>query len=173
MRTPSKRKGAYTITQDLVKELFTYKDGKLYWKDHSGGRSKKGKEAGCVNGLGYRQIAVNKKTCLAHRLIWLYFNGKYPESIDHINQDREDNRIENLRDVSAATNNRNMRISSRNTSGYTGVTWVASRKNWQASTQYDGANIQIGRFKEKENAVMAIMSAREQLGFHENHGSSL
>ena len=67
--------------------------------------------AGCVNKAGYRQIMVNGQIWLAHRLAYCMFYGKDPGNyrIDHINCDRGDNRIENLRRVRASKNSRNQR----------------------------------------------------------------
>ena len=86
------------ITKDNVKELFDYKDGNLYWK-------KTGKKAGCAT--QYVRVGYQKKKYLAHRIIWLWHNGEWPDVCDHIDQNPLNNRIENLRSVTKAENNLN------------------------------------------------------------------
>lgn len=82
-----------------IRENFIYKpDGTFERKDsrHSGGHRDKD---------GYIVIKIEKKAYKAHRLVYAYFNGHFPEhEIDHINRVRSDNRIENLRDVTRAQN---------------------------------------------------------------------
>jgi hypothetical protein len=96
------------LTGDLVRSLFKYSDGKLLRKTEY--RDKKiGDEAGWTNAKGYRKIQIlgSTKTYSVHSLVWLYFNNEFPPEIDHINGDRSDNRIENLRSVSRCENMQN------------------------------------------------------------------
>lgn len=82
-----------------MKDLFEYKNGELYWKV-SRGRQKAGSLAGATITDGYKQVSINKKRYLVHRIIFQMFYGYMPEfplEIDHINRIRHDNRIENLR----------------------------------------------------------------------------
>lgn len=89
------------ITYKECRRLFTYKDGFLTRVVRTSGI---GDKCGTVNFNGYLQIRVHGKVYLAHRLIWLYHYKKWPKQIDHINRNRLDNRIENLRDCSQRIN---------------------------------------------------------------------
>lgn len=99
------------LTQARVREVFSYnKDtGVFTWKTSTTRSVKIGDVAGCINtGDGYRQIAVDGKTYKAHRLVWLYIFGKFPDKyIDHISGISDDNRLCNLRDVTHQENQKN------------------------------------------------------------------
>lgn len=111
------------------------------------------------------------KTYYAHRIIWKWLYGDEPKFIDHINQNRQDNRVENLRAVSKSENCRNTSIGKRNTSGHLGVQWDTRRKCWRAEIKVNKKNIHLGRFTTKEEAVQARKTAEREHGFHPNHGS--
>lgn len=117
--------------------------------------------------LGYRSGSVNNKGMYAHRAAWAIFHGKWPtKQVDHINGDRSDNRISNLRTVTKSGNMRNARRRSDNTSGVMGVSWDAARKQWQARI----GRKHIGRFDLKEDAIKARKAAEITHGYHANHG---
>ncbi|WP_446719173.1 HNH endonuclease signature motif containing protein [Halocynthiibacter sp. C4] len=108
----------------------------------------------------------------AHRVIWAMFYGRWPaKDIDHINGDRTDNRISNLRHVSRAENARNSSRSSANTSGRTGVYKVKKSGKWNARIRVDGRFINLGFFKEFEAACAARAVAESKYGFSARHGS--
>ena len=90
-------------------ELFEYRDGKLYNKVHRNARAPIGAEAGTKRPDGYRHINFNGKFKQSHIVIWEMHNGKVPDGLelDHINRDRADNRIENLRAVTRSVNQHN------------------------------------------------------------------
>ena len=81
-------------------------DGYLIYDQH---RYKKyvGRRAGCTDNLGYRRVRYHGKNHLEHRVIWHIHHGYWPTEIDHINRIRDDNRIENLREVTHAENIKN------------------------------------------------------------------
>ena len=70
-------------------------------------RAHAGQAASCDNGGGYRRLSLAGKSFYAHRIIWKLQTGEEPKVIDHLNGDRSDNRIENLRGCSQADNCRN------------------------------------------------------------------
>ena len=124
----------------------------------------------CHIGLnGYKYGSINKKPVLAHRIIWKMQYGYDPQHIDHINGNRADNRIENLRSVNRFENLRNMRIGKANTSGVMGV-WVNKRGVYVAEIYTDGKKKSLGHFDTIEAAAQARKEAEVVYGFHRNHG---
>lgn len=108
----------------------------------------------------------------AHRLAWFISNGKEPDwQIDHINQNKQDNRIKNLRDVPQEINQRNAAKRKNNSSGVTGVYWRARHKKWKAQASTAGVYHYIGAFKDISDAEKAIKEFRSNHGFTELHGS--
>lgn len=120
----------FTISKEILHDLFIYKEGNLYWKNNRG-KIKKDSIAGTIHSSGYLQIQINKKLYLAHRLIYLYHHGSLPKYIDHIDGSRLNNSIENLRPATRSENGYNSKISVKNTSGIKGVSWYASLKKWR------------------------------------------
>ena len=107
----------------------------------------------------------------AHRAIWAIVHGHWPKGfIDHINGDRSDNRIENLRDVDRTANNRNARRAKNNRSGITGVSWSRGKRKWSAMIWANSRPIALGRFDCIAHAIKARREAEVRLGYHENHG---
>lgn len=119
---------------------------------------------------GYLHGAINSKTFMAHRVIWKWAHGVDPEVIDHINGDKSDNRLANLRSVPTALNAKNMPRLCNNTSGVTGVHLCNFTGRWRAEIVVDGRNIRIGRFIDFADAVAARRTAERKHGFHSNHG---
>jgi hypothetical protein len=117
-------------------------------------------------GNGYVYISVDGKPYLAHRLAWLYVYGEWPErDTDHINCDRTDNRIENLRDVERHVNNQN-RSGTRadnKSSGLTGVTWHNHSRKWRARIWLHGKEHRLGLFDTTEEAYDAYVAAKRKL----------
>jgi len=118
------------ITQQLVKELFEYRDGELYRRIGTSSNAKTGDKAGSLSGDGYLQTNINAKKYKNHRIIFLYHHGYLPEFIDHIDNNRLNNHINNLRETSILQNNRNARTRAGNTSGVKGVYWYKATQKW-------------------------------------------
>ena len=124
-----------------------------------------------LTNYGYLCGALVGFRVLAHRVVFAMHYGEWPKGqIDHINGDRFDNRICNLRDVSRAENAKNSKKPITNTSGVIGVTWNRSRKKWVAQIKVDQKNQFLGHFDCKEDAATARAEAELRFGFHENHG---
>ena len=118
---------------------------------------------GSIQTHGYRAISVNSKLYRAHRLAWLYVYGEFPKKqIDHINGNRSDNRISNLRVVSQSGNSQNRRASQKNNqSGYFGV--HACGKKWRAQIRIDKKLTHLGLFDTPELASMAYVEAKRSV----------
>jgi hypothetical protein len=131
-----------------------------------------GTKPGSLDAKGYTRIPINGVTFRAHRLAWLLVYGEDAVGeIDHINGDRSDNRIANLRTVKAGHNARNMKLYTTNTSGHSGVAWRADLGRWAASIGVGAQKKQaLGFFDTKEEAVAARRGAEVVLEYHENHG---
>lgn len=163
---------------EYLRQRFRYdpETGKLYWRECSA-RSKRwnaryaGTEARAEHNEGYIRVSVDGTRYLAHRLVWCVHYGEWPEGqIDHINHDRVDNRLENLRVVNNTENSRNASLSRRNTSGTVGVCWDARRERWVARIMVDRREVFLGYFKDYQSAVAAREKAVKSFGFHPNHG---
>lgn len=129
------------------------------------------KQAGSQSGSGYRKIQIDNRHYLEHRLVWMYFHKTFPEmEIDHINGDKTDNRIENLRHVSSVKNNQNKKLPFHNTSGVIGVAPARSRDKWLAHIKVGDENIYLGTYETIELAAAARRGAEKVAGYHPNHG---
>lgn len=119
---------------------------------------------------GYLKGAIFGRTYLAHRVVWALVRGSWPQEIDHINGDRSDNRICNLRSVTTSENNRNRALSTLNKSGRIGVFWWEKYQVWRASIRTDGKQIHLGTFHSKAEAIAVRAAAEKRYGYHPNHG---
>lgn len=134
-----------------------------------------GHECGSIDSHGYRVISFKHEgkshNIKAHRLAWLITYGYMAEShIDHVNRNRKDNRIDNLRDVHPSTNQRNMSMMRTNKSGITGVYWDKQSKKWRAQASLNGKTRYIGIFSCINEAAAAAKSFRVKYGFTDSHG---
>lgn len=114
---------------------------------------------------GYRRLSLDSRRYLAHRCAWLYVHGAWPEhDIDHINGDKGDNRIANLRDVPACVNLENKRGARRdNASGLLGVHLHRQSGRWRARIRHDGKAVHIGMFDSPEAAHAAYLETKRKL----------
>jgi hypothetical protein len=156
------------INSDDVRDHLDYDPatGKFWWKD----------EAGTITGHGYRYIKVRRKLKLAHRMAWAFYYGEEPNGlVDHINGDRLDNRIKNLRIATYSQNSANAKRHSRNTSGLKGASKVVKNGRWtgrwQASITVRNKQVHLGSFRTKEEAHQAyLLAARKYQGEFANGG---
>lgn len=107
----------------------------------------------------------------AHRVAWALYHGAWPDhEIDHINGDRADNRIANLRSATHQENMRNQTLSSANRSGVIGVCWNSRRNKWSAQIKVNKKKIHLGLFDDINAAAKVRKRAEIEHGFHPNHG---
>jgi len=154
-----------------IKDYLSYAPitGKFTWiKNPNNKLITVGQEAGTLNGRGYLYVQFQKKRYLAHRLAWSFIHGYFPIAIDHINHDKLDNSIGNLREINQAGNNKNRSIFKNNTSGATGVTIFPNGK-WRAAITVNKKKIHLGMFTTIEEAIEARAVAKDKYSFHENH----
>lgn len=121
------------------------------------------------NGYGQAYVPMVNGPMLAHRIGFAIVHGYLPEFIDHINGDKTDNRIANLRPATKRTNGQNAKRQSNNTSGRVGVSWNKRRRQWHAYI-YVGKQIHLGWFASYEEACTAREDAERHFGFSPIHG---
>ena len=161
------------LTYERAAELLEYnpETGELTWKVKTkNGKFHPGDVAGWLsrdnrlkNKSGYIRIGVDGTSYMAHRLAWLLVHGSWPEELDHVDGDKLNNRLENLREVSHIENMRNQRrrINSQK-DGHLGVRWDTQRDLWKADIGHKGKSIVLGHFDKKEDAIKARKDAEEK-----------
>lgn len=178
-------------TQARLRELFNYDPelGLLIWKRrpatdfrnipqfYSFNARFSGKPAGHIEAQGYRIIVCDGVAHKAHKLVWLFVIGEWVQypifEIDHLNGDRSDNRIQNLRKVTKSDNQRNSSLRVNNASGVNGVNWVTSKRRWLARIWDGDIHRYLGAFKNLEDARQARIRAEREIGYHEGHGKPI
>ncbi len=170
--------------QDFLRKILSYDQhtGKLVWRerqpgltmpsgavvDHHSAISWNAKnarrEAASKSGEGYFRIKIEKMNYKVHRVIWKMTYGHDPEIIDHINGDRSDNRLCNLRSCTVAQNSQNKLVLASGSSRFRGVSWNVSKRKWQAKIRANGRIIHLGRFHDEIAAARAYDAAARE--FH-------
>lgn len=150
-------------SKEELDELFVYKDGMLFWRHGLDNQVNAGDEAGGVNTCGYVSVSIKDRKYPVHRLIWVMHENEPVEFIDHINRDRRDNRIENLRAATNAENTRNAGIRKDNTSGVKGVSWRRQNRKWSGKVCFQGQQYHAGYFETKEECAKAVQELRNRL----------
>ena len=123
-----------------------------------------GDVAGTKNVHGYWQINIDYKLYLAHRLAWLYVYGEWPaHKLDHINGDRQDNRIANLRGATDEVNAQNIRRAQKNNStGLLGAFARSRGKTFISRIRVNNKYLNLGSFQTKEAAHAAYVEAKRK-----------
>jgi hypothetical protein len=146
------------ITQEKLKEFVDYVDGKLIAKTNSKAR-KVGDALSSLTDKGYLRASVGGKSYRVHRLVFLYQYGYMPTQVDHIDGDRMNNRIENLREATSSQNNQNRKATS--SSGIKGVVWHKQSNKWVASICVNRKSAHLGSFLSIEEAAVVANKARQ------------
>lgn len=155
-----------------IMEVLEYspETGLFRWKVMYNSAQKRGWFSGS-NKDGYLIIRFNRKSYKTHRLAWLIVYGDFPSGeIDHEDQNKWNNRISNLKDVSHKENSKNCALSKANKSGFTGVAFHKITGKWQASIRVDGKIVYLGLFDNIEDAIACRKQGNIEHGYHENHG---
>lgn len=152
------------ITRERLKKLLVYsaRTGLFTWETPTSNRVSKGSIAGVKTCYGYVRISLEGRDYLAHRLVWLYMHGKYPAAqIDHMNGERSDNRIRNLREATASINSQNMRKAlPSNKLRILGVSRDCGR--YKAQIRINGKQTNLGRFSSSSAASRAYLKAKRK-----------
>ena len=119
------------------------------------------------NTEGYIRLSIAGVSMYAHRVAWTLSHGEIPDGmqIDHIDGNRTDNRLCNLRVVTHAENTRNTRQphGGHSVSGLLGVSWHKTAKKWQAKIRLNRATIHIGYFSDKHEAHEAYLAKKRDI----------
>lgn len=153
------------MTNYLERLSYDRETGLFKWAV-SGRGIKKGRIAGSITADGYWQIKAGFSVYSAHRLAWFFVHGEWPNGeIDHINGDRKDNRIGNLRVVDRAGNSQNRRVAhvDNKSTGLLGATWNKQHKCYQAKIQANKVRHHLGYFDDPIEAHKAYMEAKARL----------
>ena len=157
---------------ELLRKLLRYEPdtGKLFWKVRPEGRPEwnaryAGKEAMTARDTGgYPYGQIYKRPHRAHRVIWAIVTGAWPKAdIDHINGDRSDNRIENLREATRSQNCHNSGLQARNTSGFKGVHFDKRSGRWRSKIMHCGRETHLGLYETPQEAHAAYSDAASRL----------
>jgi len=153
------------MNKEQLQELFKYDDGLIWIKVSKYNTRHLGKFAGSLQKNGYYRVRINGVIYQLHRMVWIYHNGDISNGmmIDHIDGDKSNNRIENLRLATNSQNQYNRKICSKNTSGVKGVHWRNDTNKWTARFENMGKKINLGCFIVLEEAEAAIIAARNNL----------
>lgn len=179
------------LTQDDVARVLRadFETGKLYWLPRTPDMFPNGRQSAATRcaiwnsryagkeaftslvGGGYLSGEIFYRAYFAHRVLWMLAYGEWPAvDIDHINGDRSDNRLTNLRSVSRIENGRNQGIPRNNKSGVMGVCWSERNAKWKAQIRVGGDQKHLGFFPDIAAAAAARKAAEIEFGFHPNHG---
>jgi len=153
------------ISQKELRRILHYDARRGVWRWRvSRGTAGKGSVAGCIQSDGYRHICINGKQYKSSRLAWFYIRGYFPENqVDHINRVRDDDRWENLREVSQQCNNRNCGIRKDNASGIRGVSWYKQTGKWLVQVAVNGKRKHLGYHDDFTEAVAYRLAAEQCL----------
>lgn len=133
--------------------------------------------AGRLHPEGYviivARVMGKPSTFMGHRVAWLMHHGEWPMAeVDHINQDKKDNKAKNLRLINRQGNCRNSSISIKNKTGHTGVSLHSDGKRYVASVMINYKHVHLGTFECLERAALAASNARASAGFDPSHGEA-
>lgn len=160
----------HTIEDFISNFFYTQDTGDLRWRV-ARSRSAAGSIAGSVDHEGYVIVGFQGKRYRAHRIILAMVTGEFPDQVDHIDGNRSNNRLENLRAVSNQQNARNQKIRKNNRSGVMGVCWHKGVSKWVSHIRVDGKAKYLGSFDSIQEAANVRKVAEDLFGFHKNHGT--
>jgi hypothetical protein len=156
------------LTKELLHTYFEYCDGDLIRKDSLRKRKTTPRKS------EYATTMFLGKVYKTHRLIYMYHYGYMPKQIDHIDGNKYNNQVENLRACLPSNNSMNIGIRKNSATGFKGVTWEPNRQKWRARVCVQSKTVFSGRFDDLELADLVATEAREKYhGAFANHGKHL
>ncbi len=178
------RKTLPILPIDYLHECLEYdaSTGAMSWRERPVWHFKNAQAMRCWNGRyagpitsvcndGYIRVQVHNRPYRCHRIAWAFTYGDWPEwHIDHINGIRNDNRIENLREVTIGENSLNKKVYRHSSTGISGVNWDEKLGKWRAHITLKNQRHYLGLFTDVNAAADARKAAEKRLGFHDNHG---
>lgn len=147
------------ITQLRLQELFDYCDGQLVWKISRTGSAKAGGIAGSLTKRGYIVVSADGKLYKLHRLVFLMHHGYMPQYVDHIDRNKSNNRIENLREATNSQNRANSKLNCTSYTGFKGVHFHKPTGKWQAKIGVNRKRVHLGLYGTAEEAYVAYCDA--------------
>lgn len=150
------------LTANRLRKMLDYDPltGVFRWRVANSNRVKVGDYAGCVHDDGYWKIRIDGRLYRSHRLAWLYAYSEWPDRIDHVDGNRTNNRLDNLRWVTPQQNALNQSLRRDNVARLKGVTRSdSSRGHFQARITVDGKRLHLGTFPTAEEAHAAYCAA--------------
>jgi hypothetical protein len=151
------------LEQKRALELFEYRDGKIYCKSKTSIKSNKtkiGQEVGNLTGSQYLRTKIDYKEYFVHKIIFLMHHGYIPQIVDHIDGNRLNNNISNLRAVNLSQNQHNRGIDRRNKSGAKNVYFCKRTNKWAVVLSIKNKSIFFGRFDDIELADLVATEGR-------------
>jgi len=153
----------FVLTAEEARRTFAYDGGLLFWRVNPPSRGvPASKPIGNLTTGGYRTVGWKYKKWAVHRLVFLIVHGYLPPDVDHINGNRDDNRVENLRAASRSDNLKNARKRCDNTSGVKGVHWDSQRGKWKAEIKVNGKKLFLGFADNPQDLTPVVCAARKQ-----------
>lgn len=154
--------------KNITEEIKNYIRENYYYSPLTGElwfRSKNySKICGCLHHSGYRQVRILGESYRVHRVCWFLYYGEFSEKFtDHIDRNRSNNKIDNLREVTMQQNNFNASKRVDNTSHFKGVHWLKSINKWRARIQYNKKRILIGDYLTAKEASVAYQKKATEL----------
>jgi hypothetical protein len=151
------------MDQKTALELFEYRDGALYWRVKPCRRDPAGMKAGYIDPTrGYTAISYKRRRYYAHRIIYLMHNGYLPKEVDHVDGDKTNNCVQNLRPCTHAQNSRNKTAQVNNKSGVKNVVWDKNRLKWVVYMKVNNKNTNFGGFEDLELAAFVASELRDK-----------
>lgn len=153
----------FTLTKEYINTVLEYRDGFLFWKERIALCLQEGRKAGTRHDkTGYMRIQIQRKQYMVHRIVFLMHHGYLPKVVDHIDGNRSNNCIENLRAASYSQNSMNSKIGMKNTSGFKNVCWCRFREKWVVSLKLNGKLKRLGYYDDLELADLVATEARDK-----------
>lgn len=154
-----------TLTAERLRQLVAYRDGALYWRNPTA-KQKQGALGAPAGHGGRLQALIDGQAHYVHRLVWVFHHGSWPTGqLDHVNGDKLDNRIENLREVTNAENAQNRRVR--------GVSFDhrKTERPWRARIMVNGRSTSLGYFDTEREAVARYQQAK--LAMHDAYATGI